>query len=299
MSDKKARLMLLTVSIISGSGFLAITRILGEGVYPLQLIFARFLIASTVMAVFLNKRIREIKKSEVICGVILGGFTSMGFFLQFTGLLYTSVSNNSFLITSYVLIAPLFFWMLTGVRPDNYLLASMLMSLSGIALLTLDSSLSIGKGDALSLLAALFYAGNVVATFKFLGKNKPLHVTSVQFATVAVITGVLSLQYGAWPNITALSRLGIVYLGLVSTVLSYLLQNFAFKYTVPAKSSAILSTQCIFSMLFSVTFLGEQLTLKSVLSSIIIFASIFISATKPSFKLFSKRDKTEKNSDAA
>ncbi|MEA4816649.1 MAG: DMT family transporter [Lachnospiraceae bacterium] len=296
MSDKKAQLMLLTVSIISGSGFIAITRILGEGVFPLQLIFARFSIAAVVMAMFLNKNIKEIKKSEVICGMILGIFTSIGFTLQFTGLLYTSVSNNSFLVTTYVLIAPVFFWIITRVRPDAYLIVSILMSLVGIAFLTLDSKLSIGKGDVFSLASAVFYALNVVATFKFLGKNKPLYVTSVQFATVAVITGLLSIRHGFWPHITLGAKFGILYLSLVSTVTSYLLQNFAFKYTAPAKSSAILSTQCVFSMIFSVAFLGEKLTLKTVLSSLIIFVAIFISATKPDFKTLFKPKRLKKPS---
>ncbi len=72
----------------------------------------------------------------------------------------------------------------------------------------------------------------------------------------------------------------MLYLGLLSTMLAYLLQNIGQKYTKPATAALLLSLESVFGMLFSVIFLHEVLTAKMIVGCVIIFASIVFSELK-------------------
>ena len=72
----------------------------------------------------------------------------------------------------------------------------------------------------------------------------------------------------------------MLYLGLLSTMFAYLLQNIGQKYTKPATAALLLSLESVFGMLFSVIFLHEVLTAKMIVGCVIIFVSIVFSELK-------------------
>ena len=70
--------------------------------------------------------------------------------------------------------------------------------------------------------------------------------------------------------------LSVLYLGVVSTTLTYLLQTSCQKYIDETKAAIILSMESVFGTLFSVLILHETITWKMVLGCIIILAAIVI-----------------------
>jgi len=108
---------------------------------------------------------------------------------------------------------------------------------------------------------------------------------------VAFIFSAISLLFtkDAAP-LTTKGGLAVIYLGVVSTTLAFLLQNVAQKYSNATKTAIILSTEAMFGTLASVIFLNEKLTLNMIIGCSIIFLAIIITETKLSFIKNSKKN---------
>ena len=75
----------------------------------------------------------------------------------------------------------------------------------------------------------------------------------------------------------------MLYLGLLSTMVGFLLQNVGQKYTAPSTASLLLSFESVFGVLFSVIFLQEQLTLRMLFGCGLMFFAVVLVETRLSF----------------
>jgi len=71
--------------------------------------------------------------------------------------------------------------------------------------------------------------------------------------------------------------MGILYLGIFSTMLCFLFQNVGQKHLSPNTSSIILSFEAVFGLIFSVIFLGEEITPRLIGGCVLMFAAIILS----------------------
>lgn len=60
------------------------------------------------------------------------------------------------------------------------------LTLVGVGLMTLSSSLSMGRGDMLSLLGAVFFAIHIVVVGKYAKECNPIVLTFIQIAAAGV-----------------------------------------------------------------------------------------------------------------
>ena len=79
------------------------------------------------------------------------------------------------------------------------------------------------------------------------------------------------------------SIIGVLYLGIFSTTIAFLLQTICQRDVSQTKSAIILSLESVFGTILSVIILHEVLTLKMIVGCLIIFCAIIISETKLSF----------------
>lgn len=68
----------------------------------------------------------------------------------------------------------------------------------------------------------------------------------------------------------------VLYLGIISTTVCYLLQTACQKYVDETKAAIILSMESVFGTLFSVMILHESITLRMILGCIIILAAVIL-----------------------
>ena len=78
-------------------------------------------------------------------------------------------------------------------------------------------------------------------------------------------------------QVTGEGWLGVLYLGVVSTTICYLIQTLCQKYVDETKAAIILSMESVFGTLFSVIILHEILTPRMIAGSLIILAAVVIS----------------------
>ena len=75
--------------------------------------------------------------------------------------------------------------------------------------------------------------------------------------------------------------LSVFYLGLLSTLVCFVLQNVGLKYVAPALASLFLSLESLFGVLFSTLLLHEAVTPRMLLGCSLIFAAIILAEVVP------------------
>ena len=70
--------------------------------------------------------------------------------------------------------------------------------------------------------------------------------------------------------------ISLLYLGIFSTMIGFLLQNVGQKYLTPNTSSILLSFESVFGLIFSVIFLGDPLTIRLMAGCALMFGAIIL-----------------------
>jgi len=273
--------MLLVTAIVWGSGFV-ITAIALEYLTAYQVMAGRFLLASIILTVLFGYKLKKATKSVIWKGILLGSILYIAFALQTVGLQYTTPSKNAFLTAVNVIIVPLIAFAVYKRRIDGYEIIGSIIAIVGIGFLSLQGSLTMNIGDALSLACAVAFAFDIFCTNLFVQKEDAIALTIIQFITASFIGVLVVVGQGDIPTTFEKEAFySIIYLAIFSTTLAYLFQNIANQYTSATKAAIILSTESFFGMVLSVIFLHEVLTSRMVVGAILILLAILIAEVKP------------------
>lgn len=266
-----------------------------DSISTLYLLSIRFTVAAVFLLLLGIKNIKQINKEYIKGGVIMGVLLSAAYIVQTYGLVYTTPGKNAFLTASYCVITPFLFWIFKRQRPDKYNFIAAALCILGVGLISVDSNLSINKGDALTLMCGVFYAFHIMAIDRHAEGKNPALLTAVQFGTAAVITWTLALVFEPFPtDVPSSAMFSLGYLSIVCTGVCYLLQTFGQKNTPATQASILLTLEAVFGTLVSVVFYHEKMDMRLVTGFVIMFISVLISETKLSFlKRRSRNNKRE------
>ena len=285
------RLALIATTLIWGTSFVVQKNTL-DSISTLYLLSIRFTVAAVFLLLLGIKSIKEIDREYIKGGVIMGVLLSAAYIVQTYGLVYTTPGKNAFLTASYCVITPFLFWIFKKQRPDKYNFIAAVLCILGVGLISIDSNLSINKGDALTLMCGIFYALHIMAIDRHAEGKNPALLTAVQFGTAAVITWVLALCFEPFPTSVPTSAMfSLGYLSIVCTGVCYLLQTFGQKNTPATQASILLTLEAVFGTLVSVIFYHEKMDIRLVIGFAVMFVSVLISETKLSF--LKHRDRRE------
>lgn len=200
------------------------------------------------------------------------------FALQIVGLQYTTPSKNAFLTALNVVIVPFIAFLILKKKISPKGILGAVMSVIGVALLSLKGDFSLGLGDGLTLLCAVGFAFQIFFTSEFVKKYRAEVLNFVQMATSFILSLIsLFIFQETEFQVTGEGWLGVLYLGVVSTTICYLIQTLCQKYVDETKAAIILSMESVFGTLFSVIILHEILTPRMIAGSLIILAAVVIS----------------------
>lgn len=274
---------LTITAIIWGSGFVA-SSISLEYFTPYQILAGRFLIGAIVLTVIFHKKLKNINKSTMIKGAVLGIFLYLAFALQTVGLQFTTPSKNAFLTAVNVVIVPFIAFVIYKRKIDMYELMGAILAMVGVGILSLKLSAGINIGDLLTLGCAFGFAFHIFFTAKYVKDSDPVSLTLIQMMTAAIIGVIVVLFRGETSFVIEKEGMfSLLYLGIFSTTIAYLLQTVAQKMITETKAAIILSTESFWGMVFSVAILDETMTIKMVIGAILILTAIIISETKIPF----------------
>ena len=277
------RLAILTTAIIWGTSFVVLKETLNE--IPTHYVLAyRFSGAAVLMLLLGLKKLEKIDRAYVKGGVIMGILLYFAYTIQTYGLYYTTPSKNAFLTTSYCVLVPFIYWVLTKRKPSIYNFIAAAICLAGVGFVTLHNDKGVNIGDVLTVCSGLFYALHIIATSKHVKGRSVVALTLIQFATAGVLSWISALLTDPIPTgVSAGSKWSIVYLCVMCTAGCYVLQTYGQKHTPPSTVAVIMTLEAVFGALISVFFYDEVLTPKLLLGFLMIFIAVIISETELGF----------------
>lgn len=279
-----ASLILMCVTVVWGSSFVVMKNAM-DAITPTYILAYRFTVAAAGLVIIFLPRIRRITLNDLRCGCIIGSFLFVSYFLQTYGLKYTTASKNAFITTLYVIVVPFLHWFFNKSRPKKNNVLAACVAVVGLALISLEGAFGVNLGDVLTLICGICFAFQVVFIDKYTADHDPVILTVLQIVVCAVLSWLVAPIIEGSPDLSVLRdggvSFGILYLGLVASMLCFLAQAVGQKFLDANTSSILLSFEAVFGLVFSVIFLGERLNLKVLSGCALMFAAMILSEYAP------------------
>ena len=225
-----------------------------------------------------EQRRRATGTQSIVPIAILGGliFSLAGAMQQF-GIVTATVINTGLLTALYVVVTPFAFWLIEGRAPAGLVWLSVALSFGGVWALGGGSLGSLSTGDVLIALASLLWGLLIVVTGRSSRQAQPLTYTLIQFAVTAGVC--LTLAAALEPiSLIAIrdAAASILYVGLLSSALTFGLMATALQYVPAPRVSVMLSVEVLFATAAGYILLGERLTPLGWLGAAAIISAVLI-----------------------
>lgn len=285
--ELKSDLLLLSVAIVWGVTFLMVQDAINTTpVYAF--LFFRFALASILMFFIAFKFFNQINKKTILYGILLGVFLFSAFATQTFGLIYTKSSIVAFITGLNVIFVPFLVYFLFKEHLKINVLIATFIAVIGLYFLTMSGELTIGKGEFLTLICALFFALQIIYTGKFSKEVNVFLLVLFQLITVTILSLIFSLTLdNATFNLNydyAFFK-AVIITAVFATVYAFLIQTYMQQFTNATKTAIIFAMEPVSAAIFAFLSVGELLTPLQINGAILIFIATIIAELK--FKSFS------------
>lgn len=268
-----ATLLLIALTAVWGSTFFLI-RDLVVHVPPVDFLAVRFTLAAVIMLGVFWRPVRSLTRRQVLAGVGLGVLYGLAQILQTQGLASTSASASGFITGTYVVLTPVFTAVILRERVASTTWAAVGLATAGLALLSLNG-FSIGVGEAITLLAAAFYALHIVGLGRWSGHEIATGLSVVQMVVIAVICLVGALPGG----ITMPSGTGqwasVLYMVVFASIGALWIQTWAQAHMPATRAAIIMTMEPVFAAFFAVALGGEALTVRMLVGGALVVTAMY------------------------
>jgi len=269
-----ASFALVGVTAVWGYGFLAVKDAIAS--MPIMDFLAwRFLVASVVMIALRPTCLRNVTRLELMRGLGLGTILGLAYIAQTYGLRYTSVANSGFITGMFVVLTPVMSWILLRRKTNRTTWMVVALATGGLALLSLNGW-SIGIGELLTLVCALFFAIHIVGLGEWSSQYEPYAFTLLQIGAVAIISLISATREGITVPPDQGVWVAVVITGVLATALAFFVQTWAQSLVSATRAAVVMTMEPVFAGLFAVIIGGEQLTGRTLGGAACILAAMFI-----------------------
>lgn len=290
-SGLRSNLLLLHLGAIIavgawGASFVMTKVLLDNGLGPVESYAYRILLAYLLMLLLSHNRLlaRSLRDEVlfVVCGMCAG---SIYFIAENTALQYTLTSNVSLITTT----APLITAMLAGAiykseRPGKGMYIGSLVALLGVALVIFNSSMDLQVnplGDFLALAAAFSWAVYSLVVRKLNATYDVMFITRKMFF-YGLITTLPFMFFQADPFDFEVLKNPLVWgnllaLGVVCSIICFLVWNEAIKRLGTVTTSNYLYFQPVVTLVMSYIVLGEHITIVGYTGCGLILLGVYLS----------------------
>ncbi len=197
--------------------------------------------------------------------------------LQQVGLIYTTAAKAGFITTLYIVLVPILGLFIKQKTSINIWIGALVATL-GLYFLSINENFSIGFGDLLQLIGAVFWAIHIIIIGFFTRKVNSLKLSSMQFATCSVFSFVLAFIFEDIQMVNIINAMiPILYGGLMSVGIAYTLQVVAQKHARPSHAAIAMSMESVFAAIGGILLLGERLPARGFLGCLLMLLGMLIS----------------------
>ena len=290
MSKSVSLLSAFLCTFIWGTTFIAQDTGMDE-IGPFTFNAVRFLVGFLTIVplvfIFEIKKLRsEIKldlKIFVTLSFLIGMSLFLGSALQQVALLYTDVANAAFFTIFYVPMVPIIIFLFSKKSIHWSVWPSVVLCLIGGYLLTNFYDATIRLGDSLVLLGAFFWSTHIIFVGIMVSKfNFPLIIGAIQTLIVSIFSFLIGLMYEEFIFANIIKEIdSILYAGVLSGGLAFVLQIYAQKNITPAPAAIIFSLEGVFATIAAWFLLSQILNFNNILGCLFILCGVLISQLLP------------------
>ena len=281
--DAKAAILLTVLCSIWGMNAVAI-KVSNQGIAPLFGAGLRSVIATVCLIIWMNRKRLELFPGRLLDGLFVGFLFGAEFGLLYLALSYTTVSSAWILLFTTPFFHALgahFF--LIGDRLSWNKAAGLILSFAGILIL-LSKHLGLPSmqqftGDLLAISAAVLWAlTTVYIKRRLVAAVSPYHTLFYQILFSIPILFLLSFIFQETPvsHIDWLILLSVAYQGILVAFISYLGWFFLVHTYSISRLSAFSFLTPVFATLAGVGLLNEPLTVRLIVSLILVSIGIYV-----------------------
>jgi drug/metabolite transporter (DMT)-like permease len=278
-----ATLALLGMTACWGSTFFLIKDLL-DRVPVLDFLAVRFAIAAVALYLLAPRALRRLSPRARRNAVVLGVLYGLAQILQTAGLAHTPASVSGFITGMYVVCTPLLAALVLRTRITAMTWGAVGLATAGLAVLTLEG-LSIGYGEAITLVAAVLYALHIVALGAWAGAREAMGMTLVQLVVITVLCFVASVPDGIVLPDNLRDWASIVYMAVFAAALALAGQTWAQAHLPPTRAAIIMTMEPVFAAFFAVLLGGEAVTGRMAVGGAMVLTAMLVVELVPRRKV--------------
>ena len=279
----RARLFVLGLACITGSNYLVMKITVAE-LSPLSLIFWRFVFASMFLVGFASKQQLLRSRSLWRDGGITGALLALALILLAVAIQSAGSGETAFWVSSDAAFVPVLSFALFKVIPGRQTLLGIVVSLVGLALLSLTSGLEFRTGSVVGILSAASFAVWIVALEAVAKRHAAVALGFVQMVVALAVSSIAALFAGSLTvPATAESWICCIYLGAVGTGVRFAVQAHLQRTVSATETALIYLVEPVFAAVLGALFLNELLSSVQIAGCALILFGVGISQSA-SFK---------------
>ena len=256
---------------IEPNTFMAIRTLMG-GIVLLPVIFVLDK-SKKKQGTYRPTNMKKLLKYGIICGVFLCAAQT----LQTYGIQTTTTAKSGFLTALYIIFVAVI-GLFMGKKLTGKMVIGILTAVVGMYFLCLfGEKVSFNMGDGLTILCAVFFAGQILCIDKFVADIDGLKLSCTQFLVAGVINAVLMFTVES-PQIGSIlsCSTALLYSGIMSCGVAYTLQVIGQKYADPTSASIIMSLESVFAAISGWIILSQSMSGVQIIGCVLMFLAIVL-----------------------
>jgi hypothetical protein len=273
-------LAIVLASVLYGATF-RVVQVSVERTTPSAFVFMRYGIGALVLLPFAIRRgwrgPRSLPKDgwRLVIGVavLVASFSAIGALVQSIGLRSTTTSNSAFITSLFVVFTPIVESLVYRRWPRRGIVGAVLVAMLGLWLIT-GASFSMGRGDALTLVAAALYGGWYVAIGAYTNRMDTVSFTCAQLfaASLMMVPFVAAQGFGTVDGYVIAT---VLFTGIACTAFAFALTAWAQRLVDPSRTSIISLVEPVVAGVVGY-WVGERLGIGGYAGALLIIVAILI-----------------------
>jgi drug/metabolite transporter (DMT)-like permease len=268
-----ATILLVAATAVWGSTFVIVKDAVSR--MPVMDFLAwRFSIAAIAIAAVRPRAVRRLDRRGKAIGVLLGLALGTGYITQTVGLQHTSATISGFLTGLLVVFTPLCAAIALRQSPDRMTWVGVAIATAGLGAISLHG-LSIGYGEAITLLCALLFALHILGLGEWSSSYDAAGLAVMQLSTVAVLSIVCAAPDSLAPPPDAKAWEAVVFTAIFATSVAFFIQTWSQAQLAPTRAAVVLTMEPVFAGIFGVTVGGDHLGPRIVIGGVLVLAAMY------------------------
>ena len=272
----RPELALIGITLLWGGTFLIVHQAMRHS-GPLFFVGLRFGTAALMALPFALPVLRGVTRREWLAGTMIGSGIFCGYTLQTWGLQTIPSSTSAFITAAYVPLVPILQWAILRRRPRLASWVGVALAFVGLLLIAAPAEgLSLGRGEALTLVSTLAIALEIIFISLWAGRVDVARVTFIQLAVTSLLAFACMVPAGeAVPPFSWIVTLSACGLGLM-TALIQLVMNWAQRSVSATRATLIYAGEPVWAGLIG-WIAGERLPASALLGGVLVVAAVIVS----------------------